>query len=125
MGFAGIGANSFAITLKTYDGTGGDFSTEVISNGAAPNLTGASGILDTQLGLTAGGTWNFKVTVVWNGFRLNYTILNTDNGNSFTSNAAYNIPAIVGTNNPYIGFTAGTGGATEYCFITSWQHYTY
>ena len=125
LGFAGIGANSFCITLKTYDGTGGDFSTEVLTGGSAPNLTGASGILDTQLGLTAGGTWNFTVTVSWNGFRLNYTILNTANGNSFTSNAAYNIPAIVGTNNPYIGFTSGTGGLAEYCFVTSWQHYTY
>ena len=118
-------ANSFCITLKTYDGTGGDFSTEVLTGGSAPNLTGASGILDTQLGLTAGGTWNFTVTVSWNGSRLTYTILNTANGNSFTSNAAYNIPAIVGTNNPYIGFTSGTGGLAEYCFVTSWQHYTY
>jgi hypothetical protein len=125
LGFAGIGANSFCITLKTYDGTGGDFSTEVLTGGSAPNLTGASGILDTQLGLTAGGTWNFTVTVSWNGSRLTYTILNTANGNSFTSNAAYNIPAIVGTNNPYIGFTSGTGGLAEYCFVTSWQHYTY
>lgn len=126
LGFQGIGANSFCITLKTYDGGAANFSTEVLTGGAAPNLTGASGILDTQLGLTgAGTTWNFRVTVTWNGFRLNYTILNTDNNNSFTSNAAYNIPAIVGTNNPYIGFTGGTGGLTEFCYVTSWQHYTY
>jgi len=126
LGFSGIGANSFCITFKTYDGGAANFSTEVLTGGAAPNLTGASGILDTQLGLTgAGTTWNFRVTVTWNGFRLNYTIQNTDNGNSFTSNAAYNIPAIVGTNDPYIGFTGGTGGLTEFCYVTSWQHYTY
>jgi hypothetical protein len=126
LGFQGIGANSLCITFKTYDGGAANFSTEVLTGGAAPNLVGASGILDTQLGLTAAGTtWNLRVTVNWNGTNLNYTILNTDNGNSFTSNAAYNIPSIVGTNNPYIGFTGGTGGLQQFCYVTSWQYYTY
>jgi hypothetical protein len=126
LGFQGIGANSLCITLKTYDGNAANFSTEVLTGGAAPNLVGASGILDTQLGLTAAGTtWNLRVTVNWNGTNLNYTILNTDNGNSFTSNAAYNISSIVGTNNPYIGFTGGTGGLRQFCYVTSWQYYTY
>mgnify|MGYP000051886226 CR=1 FL=1 len=126
LGFQGIGANSLCITLKTYDGGAANFSTEVLTGGAAPNLVGASGILDTQLGLTAAGTtWNLRVTVNWNGTNLNYTILNTDNGNSFTSNAAYNIPSIVGTNNPFIGFTGGTGGLRQFCYVTSWQYYTY
>jgi hypothetical protein len=124
LGYQGIGS-SLAITLKTYNGTAGQFSTEVLTGGSAPTLTGASGVLNTSLGLTAGGTWNFLVNVKYNGTNLQYTITNTANSNSYTSNASYNIPSLVGANTAYVGFTTGTGGLAEYCYLTSWNYRTF
>jgi len=124
IGYQGVGS-SLAITLKTYNGSAGQFSTEVLTGGSAPTLTGASGVLNTSLGLTAGGTWNFLVNVKYNGTNLQYTITNTANSNSYTSNASYNIPSLVGANTAYVGFTTGTGGLAEYCYLTSWNYRTF
>jgi hypothetical protein len=123
LAYQGIGT-SLAITLKSYNGSAGQFSTEVLTGGSAPTLTGASGVLNTSLGLTAGGTWNLLVNVKYNGTNLNYTITNTANSNSYTSNAPYNIPSLVGANTAYVGFTTGTGGLAEYCYLNSWNYAT-
>jgi hypothetical protein len=123
LAYQGIGT-SLAITLKSYNGSAGQFSTEVVTGGSAPTLTGASGVLNTSLGLTAGGTWNLLVNVKYNGTNLNYTITNTANSNSYTSNAPYNIPSLVGANTAYVGFTTGTGGLAEYCYLNSWNYAT-
>ena len=122
--YQGIGT-SLAITLKSYNGSAGQFTTEVLTGGSAPNLTGASGVLNTSLGLTAGGTWNLLVNVKYNGTTLTYTITNTANSNSYTSNAPYNIPSLVGANTAYVGFTTGTGGLAEYCYLNSWNYQTF
>ena len=123
LAYQGIGT-SLAITLKSYNGSAGQFSTEVVTGGSAPTLTGASGVLNTSLGLTAGGTWNLLVNIKYNGTNLNYTITNTANSNSYTSNAPYNIPSLVGANTAYVGFTTGTGGLAEYCYLNSWNYAT-
>jgi hypothetical protein len=124
LAYQGIGT-SLAITLKSYNGSAGQFTTEVLTGGSAPNLTGASGVLNTSLGLTAGGTWNFLVNIKYNGTNLQYTITNTANSNSYTSNAPYNIPSLVGANTAYVGFTTGTGGLAEYCYLNSWSYQTF
>jgi len=121
IGYQGIGS-SLAITLKTYDGTPGVFSTQIVTGGTTLSLLGSSGNLNSSLGLTAGGTWNFNVTVTYNGANLAYTIVNTANSNSFSSNANYSISTVVGGSTAWFGFTSGTGGSTETCIVNSWTH---
>jgi hypothetical protein len=119
IGYSNIGT-SVAIRFDTFDGAG-IFSTDVLTNGNIPSGLGASGVLNSTLGLTAGGTFNFNVAVTYNGTILSYTITNIANGSNFTSNATVNIPTVVGANTAWVGFTGATGGATELQFINSWN----
>lgn len=120
LGYQGI-TPSFAIRFDTWNGATGQFSTDVMSNGSIPGGQGASGVLNTSLGLTAGGTWNFNVAVTYNGTSFAYTITNTANGSNFSSNATVNLPTILGANTAWVGFTGGTGGATELQYVSSWD----
>jgi hypothetical protein len=121
LGYQGIGT-SVAIRLDTYASpSSGVFSTDVLSNGTAFNDLGASGNLNSVLGLTINTTWNLSNSVTYNGTTLSYTITNTANGSNFTSNATINIPSIVGADTAWVGFTGGTGGATELQFISFWN----
>jgi len=121
LGYGGIGT-SVAIRFDTWNGAAGQLSTDILTNGSIPSGQGASGVLNTALGITAGGTWNLSLNVTYNGTTLSYTITNTDNNSNFTSNAPLNIPSIVGANTAWIGFTGGTGGATEIQYVTSWNY---
>jgi len=121
MGYTGIGT-SVGIRFDTWNGSAGQFSTDVLSNGSIPSQQAASGVLNTSLGLTANTTWNFRVAVSYNGTTLSYTITNTSNGNTFTSNATVNIPSIVGANTAWVGFVGATGGATELHYISYWDY---
>lgn len=120
LGYQGI-TPCFAIRFDTWNGTTGQFSTDVMSNGNIPSGEGASGILNTSLGLTAGGTWNLNVGVTYSGTSFVYTITNSANGSNFSSNATVNLPTILGANTAWVGFTGGTGGATELQYISSWN----
>ena len=120
LGYSGIGT-SVAIRFDTYSGSTGQLSTDVLSNGSIPTEVGASGILNTALGLTAGQTWTLRLNATYSGTSLSYTITNTANNSNYTSNATINIPTIVGANTAWIGFTGGTGGATEIQYTTLWN----
>jgi hypothetical protein len=121
LGYGGI-ANSVAIRFDSYNNAGGIFSTDVLTGGTIPGDLAGSGNLNTTFGLTAGTTWNFLVRVNYNGTTLSYTIQNFNNLNqSFTSNRTINIGTTIGSSNAFVGFTAGTGGATETCSIVSWN----
>ena len=113
---------SVAIRLDSYNGANGQFSTDILSNGTVANQQAASGVLNTALGLTAGGTWNLRLDVNYEPNNFFYRITNTDNNRIFTSNVSINVPAIVGAATAWIGFTGGTGGATQYTAITSWTY---
>lgn len=123
LGYQGIGT-SVAITFKTYNGTGGNFSVDYLTNGGTPPSAGASGLLNSSLNLTAGQTYNFYVLISYNGTTLSWTIRNLFSTSlSYTSNVAINIPTTVGSSNTaYVGFTSGTGGLTETCTISSWLY---
>ena len=121
LGFSGV-TPSVGFRLDTYNGSSGNFSTDIITNGSIPTDQAASGILNTTLGITAGGTWNFGVSVTYNGSSLSYTITNLDNtSKTYTYSGAVNIPSIVGGTTAWVGFTAATGGATETCSVSQWN----
>ncbi len=121
LGYTGIN-NSVAIRFDTYNGTGGQFSTDILTGGTIPSDQAGSGVLNTTFGLTAGGTWNFLVRASYDGTTLSYTIQNFSNPNqSFTSNRTINIGTTIGSSNAFIGFTSATGGLTESCSIVSWN----
>lgn len=120
LGYSGI-LTSVAFRLDTYNGTPGNFSTDILTNGSVTVDQGASGVLNTTLGLTAGGTWNLGVAVTYDGTTLSYKITNLDSpSKTYTYSGAVNIPSTVGANKAWVGFTAGTGGSTETCSITQW-----
>ena len=121
LGYGGI-SNSVAIRFDTYDTTSGQFSTDILTGGTVPSDMGGSGNLNSTFGLAPGGTWNFLISVSYNGTTLSYTIRNFNNRSQFfTSNAPINIPAIIGSPNAFIGFTASTGGFAQTCSLISWN----
>lgn len=122
LGYQGIG-RSVAIRFDTNSGTLGQFSTDILSNGAAFAQLGASGVLNSQLGLTANTTWSFLVNVLYASGTLSYSITNVSTNAVFTSNLAIDIPNIVGAPTAWMGFTAGSGTTTAVMrmFITSWN----
>ncbi len=121
LGYSGI-ANSVAIRFDTYNGSGGQFSTDVLTGGTISTDQGASGVLNTSLNLTAGTTWNFLIKASYDGTTLSYSIQNFSNpAQIFTSNHTINIPTTIGSCNAFVGFTSATGGLTETCSILSWN----
>ena len=121
LGYSNVG-NSIAIRFDTWNGSGGQFSTDILSGGSVTPDQGASGVLNTNLGLTAGTTWNFLVKASYDGTTFSYTIQNFSNANqSFTSNRAIDIPTTIGSSSAWIGFSSATGGSTEACYLLSWN----
>lgn len=121
LGYGGI-TNSVAIRFDSWNGGGGQFSTDILTGGTVSPDQAGSGILNTTFGLTAGTTWNFLINASYDGTTLSYTIRNFSNRNqSFSSNRTIDIGTTIGSSNAWIGFTSATGGATETCSILSWN----
>jgi len=60
--------------------------------------------------------------LVYDGTTLTLTITDQVTTASFTTSTAINIPATVGGNTAYVGFTGGTGGYTATQTIRSWTY---
>ena len=60
--------------------------------------------------------------ITYDGTTLTLTLTDTLTGASFTASQAINIPATVGGNTAYVGFTAGTGGLTAVQEILNWTY---
>ncbi|HWW81660.1 MAG TPA: hypothetical protein VNY82_18820, partial [Steroidobacteraceae bacterium] len=60
--------------------------------------------------------------LVYDGTTLTLTITDQVTTASFTTSTAINIPATVGANTAYVGFTGGTGGYTATQTIRSWTY---
>ena len=60
--------------------------------------------------------------ITYDGTTLTLTLTDTITGASFTASQAINIPATVGGNTAYVGFTAGTGHLTSVQEITNWTY---
>ena len=118
---------SVAITFKTYAsnafaGNTGILSTELLTNGAAPALAGFSGNLNSTMSLTSNTTWNFGTIVSYDGNSISWKIVNLANLSTVSYSSTINLPSIVGADYAWVGFTSGTSGATESCFVNYWNY---
>jgi hypothetical protein len=116
---AGIPA-SIAVKFDIYDNNGeGTNSTGLYTNGVNPGLPADA--LGGGVDLHSGDV--FSVHVVYDGTTLTMTITDTANtALTFTKSYAINIPATVGANTAFAGFTGGTGGLTATQEIINWTY---
>jgi hypothetical protein len=102
--------NSVAVIYDLYNG-----SEDLYTNGANPT---GSFIDMTSSGLSLHSGNPLNVTLNYNGTTLTMTITDSKTKASFSHSWTINIPATVGGNTAYVGFTGGTGGQTA--TQTSW-----
>jgi len=116
-GPAGIG-KSVAVKVDLYNNAGeGTNSTGIYTNGVSPTLPATA--LSGGVNLHSGDI--FKVHMTYDGTTLTMTITDTVNTTqTFTTSWPINIPATVGANTAYLGFTGGTGGAAATQEILTW-----
>jgi hypothetical protein len=119
LGYAGIG-KSVAVKFDLYNNAGeGPDSTGIYEDGAAPSLP-AIDLSSHGINLHSGDAMHAHF--VYNGTTLTLTLTDTVTNAYVTESFPVNIPAIVGSNNAYIGFTAGTGGLSATQNILSWAY---
>jgi Chitobiase/beta-hexosaminidase C-terminal domain/Bacterial lectin len=111
-------ANSVALKFDFFSNAGeGTDSTGVYTDGATPTVPAvdmtSSGVL-----LTSGDSMAAHVT--YDGTNLVLTLTDIVVSKVFTHTFPINIPATIGSNVAYIGFTGGTGGETSSQKILSW-----
>jgi Legume lectin domain/Chitobiase/beta-hexosaminidase C-terminal domain/Fn3 associated len=120
-GTAGIG-KSVAVKFDLYsNSTEGTNSTGLYTNGVSPTTPATT--LGGGVNLHSGDI--FKVHMTYDGTTLTMTITDTVNtAQTFTTSWPINIPATVGGNTAYVGFTGGTGGSTATQEILTWSYGT-
>ncbi len=119
LGFSGIG-KSVAVKFDLFNGSGeGNNSTGLYTGGASPTVPATT--LGGGVNLHSGDT--FHVHMVYDGTNLTMTITDTTvPADTFTIAFPVNIPAMVGGNTAYAGFTGGTGGLTAVQNILNWTY---
>jgi hypothetical protein len=119
LGYLGIGS-SVAVKFDLYnnDGEGAD-STGFYTDGAAPTVP-AIDMTASGVNLHSGDILHAHISYA--GTTLTLTLTDTVTNASFTTSTAINIPATVGGNTAYVGFTGGTGGATAIQEILNWTY---
>jgi Chitobiase/beta-hexosaminidase C-terminal domain/Legume lectin domain len=117
LGYGGIGS-SVAVKFDLFNSTGeGPDSTGFYTNGASPTQP-ASDMTASGVNLHSGDT--MSAHLVYDGTTLTLTITDQVTSASFTTSTAINIPATVGGNTAYVGFTGGTGGSSATQKILTW-----
>jgi hypothetical protein len=105
LGYEGI-PSSVAVKFDIFDNAGeGVDSTGFYTNGAAPTVPA----LDMTSTVNLLGPDILHAHITYDGTTLTLTLFDTVTGASFTTASAMNIPAIIGGNTAYAGFTAGPG----------------
>jgi hypothetical protein len=122
VGTPGSGVNagilsSVAVKFDLYDGTGN--TTGMYTNGADVSVGGID-MTSSGVSLHSGNPLN--VTLAYNGTTLTMTITDTKTKASFSKGWTINIPATVGGNTAYVGFTASTGGMFANQKVLSWTY---
>ena len=111
-------AKSVAIKFDFYNNAGeGTDSTGLYVNGAAPTVP-AVDMTSSGIVLSSGDTINANMT--YDGVNLIMTLTDIVVNKTFTHTFPINIPATIGSNVAYIGFTGGTGGGSSSQKILSW-----
>jgi hypothetical protein len=116
---AAIG-NSVAVKFDIHSNAGeGNDSTGVYVDGASPT-TPATDLTNSGIVLSDGDQIHAHIT--YNGTNLTLTLSDATNGASVTETYAINIPATVGANTAYVGFTGGSGGSTAVQNVLDWTY---
>ena len=119
LGYGGI-PNSVAIKFDLYNNAGeGPDSTGLYVNGAMPTVP-AINLTATGINLHSGDYFN--ATLTYDGSNLTLTLTDAITLATWSHVFVINIPAIVGGNTAYVGFTGGTGGHTSSQKLTSWTY---
>ncbi len=110
--------NSVAVKFDLYSNAGeGVDSTGMYVNGTSPTTP----FVDlTSTGINLHSTDVFNVQMSYDGTNLTMIITDTTTNATFTQVWPINIPATVGGNNAFVGFTGGTGGDTAIQEIIGW-----
>jgi Legume lectin domain/FG-GAP-like repeat/Bacterial Ig-like domain (group 3) len=123
LGYAGIG-KSVAIKFDLYNNRGeGPDSTGLYIDGAAPNVP-AINLANTGIHLHSGDPMSVHISynIGYNGGELILTITDQVTNAVWSNSFAVDIPATVGGNTAYVGFTGATGDDTSTQAITSWTY---
>jgi hypothetical protein len=119
LGYAGIN-NSVAVKFDLYNNNGeGINSTGLFVNGAN-SYTPSTDLTGSGIDLHSGHVFN--VTMTYDGATLNVTITDATTKASATQSYTIDIVSTVGGDAAWVGFTAGTGGATATQNILSWSY---
>ena len=119
LGYGGIG-ESVAVKFDIFQNTGdpSNDSTGIFVDGAAP--FGPTSIDLTGSGINLHSGDEMDATINYAGAALTLTITDMVTHASWTHPFVVNIPAIVGGNTAYVGFTGGTGGQSSTQQILNW-----
>jgi hypothetical protein len=120
LGYGTAMGASIAVKFDLYSNAGeGTDSTGEYSDGAKPTVPfvdmTSSGVI-----LRSGDVMSVHMT--YDGTTLAMTVTDATAGKNFSTSWAVNIPAIVGANTAYVGFTGGTGGLSSTQEIISWNY---
>ena len=119
LGYSGI-PKSVAIKFDLFNNAGeGPDSTGLYLNGAMPTVP-AINLSTTGINLHSGDYMNVSMT--YDGQDLNLTITDAVTLATWSQSFAVNIPATVGSNTAYVGFTGGDGLYTASQKVTSWTY---
>ena len=119
LAYAGI-QKSVAVKFDLYNSGGeGSDSTGLYLNGAQPKLPSID-LSSTGIDLHAGDPIHAHIT--YDGTTLTETLTDTKTNATVTEQYPVNIPATVGGNTAYVGFTGATGGATSVQTIKTWTY---
>ncbi len=111
---------SVAVKFDLYNLVGeGTDSTGIYTNGAAPGVP-ATNLTPSGVILRSGDVMHAHF--IYDGTNLTLTLTDTSTNAIATVVFPVNIPAVVGGNTAYVGFTAGTGGSTSTQNILSWTY---
>ena len=119
LGYAGIGA-SVAVKFDLFSNQGeGPNSTGIYVDGVAPNLP-AIDLTSSGINLHSGD--KMDAHIAYDGTTLTLTITDLVTMATFSHPFTINIPAAVGANTAYIGFTGGTGDTSAVQQILNWSY---
>ena len=118
LGYGAGTGKSVGIKFDLYNNSGeGTDSTGMYLNGASPTMP-AMDLTPSGVNLHSGDI--FQVHMAYDGATLTVKITDTVTGATASQSYTVNIPAVVGGNTAFVGFTAGTGGLSATQNILSW-----
>jgi hypothetical protein len=114
-------SRSVAVKFDLYNNAGeGNDSTGLYTGGAYPSLP-ALDMTGSGVNLHSGDVFNVHMS--YDGTTLSMSITDANNPSlRYSTSWTINIPSTVGGNTAWVGFTAGTGGATAVQEILTWTY---